>query len=58
LLEAENALRSRPSEDEALREEELNHFKRKVGELTLDLEILRTDVPAAPFFSRSISIVN
>jgi transposase-like protein len=42
LLGAENALRARPKEDEALREEELNRFKRKVGELTMDLEILHT----------------
>ena len=42
LLGAENALRARPKEDEALREEELNRFKRKVGELTIDLDILRT----------------
>jgi hypothetical protein len=42
LLGAENALRTRPREDEALREAELNRFKRKVGELTIDLDILRT----------------
>jgi transposase-like protein len=42
LLGAENALRARPKEDEALREEELNRFKRKVGELSIDLDILRT----------------
>jgi len=42
LLGAENALRARPKEDETLREEELNRFKRKVGELTIDLDILRT----------------
>ncbi len=42
LLGAENALRARPKEVEALREEELNRFKRKVGELTMDLEILLT----------------
>ena len=42
LLGAENALRARRKEDEALREEELNRFKRKVGELTIDLDILRT----------------
>ena len=41
LLGAENALRARPQEDEALREEELNRFKRKVGELTMALDILR-----------------
>ena len=41
LLGAENALRARPKEDEGLREEELNRYKRKLGELTMDLEILR-----------------
>ena len=41
LLGAENALRARPKEDAALREEELNRFKRKVGELSIDLDILR-----------------
>ena len=41
LLGAENVLRARPKEDEALREEELNRFKRKVDELTMDLDILR-----------------
>src|ERR1700689_4199100 len=41
LLGAENALRARKKEDEALREEEINRLKRKVGELTMDLDILR-----------------
>jgi len=41
LLGAENALRARPKEDEALREEEINRLKRKVGELTMDVDILR-----------------
>jgi transposase-like protein len=51
LLGAENALRARPKEDAALREEELNRFKRKVGELTIDLEILQAAArlhPATP----------
>jgi hypothetical protein len=42
LLGAENALRARLKEDEALREEELNPFKCMVGELTMNLEILQT----------------
>jgi hypothetical protein len=42
LLGAENALRARPKEDEVLREEEVNRLKRKVGQLTMDLDILRT----------------
>src|ERR1700683_584951 len=41
LLGAKNALRARQKEDEALREEEINRLKRKVGELTMDLDILR-----------------
>jgi transposase-like protein len=51
LLAAENGLRARPKEEEALREEELNRFKRKVGELTMDLDILREAArlrPTAP----------
>ena len=48
LLGAENALRARPREDEALREDELNRFKRKVGELTIDLEILQTAARLRP----------
>ena len=40
-LGAENALRARPREEDALREEEVNRLKRKVGELTMDLDILR-----------------
>jgi hypothetical protein len=47
-LGAENALRARPKEDEALREEELNRFKRKVGELTMDLDIMRTAARLRP----------
>ena len=41
LLAAENGLRARPKEDEALHEEMVNRLKRKVGELTMDLDILR-----------------
>ena len=41
LLGAENALRTRPKEEDAVREEEINRLKRKVGELTMDLDILR-----------------
>src|ERR1700678_2125754 len=41
LVAAENALRARQKEDEALREEELNRLKRNMGELTMDVDILR-----------------
>src|ERR1700735_3293721 len=36
LLAAENGLRARPKDDEALREEMVSRLKRKVGELTMD----------------------
>ena len=48
LLGAENALRARPKEDEALREEELDRYKCKLGELTMDLEILQTAARLRP----------
>jgi len=41
LLAAENALRARPRDEEAMREDVVNRLKRKVGELTMDLDILR-----------------
>jgi transposase-like protein len=40
LLGAENGLRARPKEDAALHEAMVNRLKRKVGELTIDLDIL------------------
>jgi len=48
LLGAENALRSRPRNEEALREEEINRLKQKVGELVLDLDILKTAAKLRP----------
>jgi transposase-like protein len=42
LLAAENALRSRPRDEEALKDEQINRLKRKVGELVLDLDIIKT----------------
>ena len=42
LLAAENSLRSRPREDEALKDEQIRKLKQKVGELVLDLDILKT----------------
>src|SRR5271167_3593628 len=41
LLGGENALRGRQKEEEGLREEEISRLKRKAGELTIDLDILR-----------------
>ena len=41
---AENSLRSKPREDEALREEEVRRLKQKVGEFVLDNDILKEAV--------------
>src|SRR5262249_36348346 len=38
---AENALRARPKDDEALKDEQIKKFKQKVGELVLGVDILR-----------------
>jgi transposase-like protein len=41
LLGAENALRSRPRDEEALKEEQIKKLKQKIGDLVLDNDILR-----------------
>ena len=49
LLGAENALRSRPRDDEALKDEQIKRLKQKVGELVLDLDILQEATKGRPF---------
>lgn len=41
LAAAENALRSRPRDDEAIKDEEIKRLRAKVGELVVDMDILR-----------------
>ena len=41
LAAAENALRSRPKDEEALKDEQIKKLKQKVGELVLDIDILK-----------------
>lgn len=41
LLGAENALRSKPRAEEALKDEQIKRLKQKVGELVLDIDILK-----------------
>ena len=38
---AENALRSRPKDDEALRDEQIKKLKQKIGDLVLEADVLR-----------------
>jgi transposase-like protein len=48
LLGAENALRSRPRNEEALKDEQIKRLQQKVGELVLDLDILKTAARLRP----------
>ena len=45
---AENALRTRPLDDEALKEQEIKRLKQKVGELVMDLDILKEATKTNP----------
>jgi len=47
-LGAENALRSRPKDDEAVREDAIKKLKQKVGELVLDNDIFEGGPQGAP----------
>ena len=53
LLAGENALRSRPKDEEALREEQVKKLKQKVGELVLDLDICKEAMKGRPFLERT-----
>jgi transposase-like protein len=41
ILGAENALRTRPKDDEALKDEQIKKLERKVGQLVMDIDILK-----------------
>ena len=49
LLGAENALKSKPKDEEALKDEQIKRLKQKVGELVLDLDILKEANKLRPF---------
>lgn len=40
LLGAENALRTRPRNEEALKDEQIKKLKQKIGDLVMDIDIL------------------
>ncbi len=48
LLAGENSIRSRPKEEEALKDEQIKKLKQKVGELVLDMDILREAINGRP----------
>src|SRR5665648_302760 len=43
LAAAENALRTRPRDEEAEKDEQIKKLKQKVGELVLDMDILKVN---------------
>ena len=49
LLGAENALRSRPRDDEALEQERVRRLMQKVAELVLENDVLREATKNRPF---------
>lgn len=59
LLAAENSLRSRPRDEEALKDEEIKRLKQKIGSLVMDLDIVETAIKlkeereGRPFFPRT-----
>jgi len=50
---AENALRSRPKDEEALKDEQIKKLKQKIGDLVLDLDILKEAMKDRPFGPRT-----
>ena len=53
LLAGENGLRARPKNEEALQEEQIKKLKQKVGELVLDLDIMKEAMKGRPFAERT-----
>ena len=49
LLGAENALRARPKDEDTLKDEQIKKLKQKVGELVLDLDVLKEASKGRPF---------
>src|SRR5687768_17199757 len=48
LMGAENALRSRPKDEEALKDEQIKKLKQKIGDLLVDNDILREALRPSP----------
>ena len=48
LVGAENALRTRPKDEEAVKDEQIKKLKQKIGDLVLDNDILREALKPYP----------
>ena len=51
---AENALRSRPRGEEAHKDHQIKKLKEKVGEMVLDIDIMREAVRGRPFGEKTL----
>ena len=49
LAGAENALRSKPRNEEGQKDEEIKRLKQKVGDLVMDMDILQEAIKGRPF---------
>ena len=59
LLAAENALRSRPRNEEALKDEQIKKLKQKIGDLVTDVDILKEAMkPYRPYAAGDVRRVN
>lgn len=46
---AENALRSRPKDEEGVKDKRIRQLERKIGEMVLDMDIMREALKLHPF---------
>jgi transposase-like protein len=53
LAAGENALRSRPRDDETLKDEQIKRLKQKIGDLVLDMDIIKETMKGCPFVDRT-----
>ena len=53
LAGAENGLRSRPRDEEGLKDEQIKKLHQKVGELVLDIDVLKEAMRGRPFGQRT-----
>ena len=48
LVGAENALRSRPKDEEVVKDEQIKKLKQKIGDLVVDIDLLREALKPYP----------
>ena len=53
LAGAENGLRSRPRDEEGVKDEQIRKLKQKVSELVLDIDVLKEALRGRPFDPRT-----